>query len=181
MKDLANIIFTIMVSVIALIVVAAAITFGGAWYIESRWGVEGVEQAWRNVSMFGLAVCAVGVIVVGWVLANRSHAAGAKTAGDASHDAVDAYGKAFEYLVAGQKALTASAAADANMAKAYAAQATADNQIRVLDHKAQLAAQPRAMLAAPEPVRRAPWESPALPAQSSDGSDRTEARFRVMY
>lgn len=163
------------------LLIAAAIFFGVlfvgfvgggvllTWYVESRWGVAGVEEAINTLTIIGVSVTAVALIIVGWFVANRSHVEGARTANTAQENTAAVLGDMFAALSANQKA-------DASMAKAYAAQAGADAQIRVLNYKAELQGQQRALLASPEPVRRAPWE-----ATGKGDEDAAEARFRVMH
>lgn len=163
------------------LLIAAAIFFGVlfvgfvgggvllTWYVESRWGVAGVEDAMNKLTIAAVAITTVALIVVGWFITNRSHVEGARTANTAQENTAAVLGDMFAALSANQKA-------DASMAKAYAAQAGADAQIRVLNYKAELQGQQRALLANPEPVRRAPWE-----ATGSGGEDAAEARFTVMH
>lgn len=180
MKDFANIIFVIAVSIVAVILVGAMIVAGATWYIESRWGVEGVEKALNLMGWIGAFLTAAAVIGFGWFLANRSHVEGARTANSAQENTAQVLGEMFKTVAVSQKA--ASSTADASMAKAYAAQAGADAQIRVLNYKAELETQRRVALPAPssEPVRRAPWEI-AGPADDSGDDDFTDARFKVMH
>lgn len=151
----------------ALVLLVAAVVFGVLiWYLETRWGSDAV--AWVFVFL-----AAVGTIFVGWFFANRTADAATQRATSVMSQSVDVYGAGFEYLVAGQKALTAAAGAEAYNAKAWAAQAKADSDIRVLNHKAELEAQRRELLnapAEPEPVRRAPWDR-QLPKPRTIGED----------
>ena len=172
-KDFANVL--LVVCIVATVAFVCLIG-GGAllvWYVESRFGVEAVAEMVTWTGWITAFLAAAAVIFVGWFFANRSHAAGAQTATNVMSQSVDAYGAGFEYLVAGQKALTAAAGAEAYTAKAYAAQAKADSDIRVLNHKAELEAQRRELLnapAEPEPVRRAPWDR-QLPKPRTIGED----------
>lgn len=151
----------------ALVLLVAAVVFGVLiWYLETRWGSDAV--AWVFVFL-----AAVGTIFVGWFFANRTADAATRRATEVMSQSVDTYGAGFEYLVAGQKALTAAAGAEAYTAKAWAAQAKADSDIRVLNYKAELEAHRRELLnapAEPEPVRRAPWDR-QLPKPRTIGED----------
>lgn len=184
MKETGQIVFGIIGAIVALVLVVVLTVTGLIWYIQSNWGVEGVEAAWRNVSMFGLAACAAVAIFVGWILANRSHNAGAQVAANVMSQSVDAYGAASEYLAAGQKSIHSAMALQKQRDSAFAAQAKAEADIKVLAYRAQLEERKQAALPAPEPVRRAPWEQPALPARSSaydEDDDRGTPRYSVMH
>lgn len=171
MKDLTNLLIAaaIFFGVLFVGFVVAGVLL--TWYVESRWGVAGVEETINTLTIIGVSVTAVALIVVGWFIANRSHVEGARTANTAQENTAAVLVDMFAALSANQKA-------DASMAKAIAAQAGADAQIRVLDYKAQLQGQQRALLANPdsEPVRRAPWE-----ATGKGDDDAAEARFTVMH
>lgn len=158
MKELGQILFGIIGAIVALVLVIALIAAGATWYIQSNWGVAAVEQTWRTASMFGLALFAVVLIVIGAWIAQRGNTEGAQTANDAAANTTAVYSEMFKALATTQRAIATTNAADAQYAKAHAAQADADAKIRVLDYKAQLEAEQRAMLPTPEPVRRAPWE-----------------------
>lgn len=170
MKDFANVL--LVVCIVATVAFVCLIG-GGAllvWYVESRFGVDAVAEMVTWTGWITAFLAAAAVIFVGWFFANRSHAAGAQTATNVMSQSVDAYGAGFEYLVAGQKALTAAAGAEGYSAKAHAAQASADAQIRVLDHKADLEMRKQEALPAPAPVRRAPWDR-QLPKPRTIGED----------